>query len=35
MIGGMSITGIPEPEMLLKMILGARVHRKREAKTNE
>ena len=29
MIGGMSITGIPEPEMLLKMILGARVHKKR------
>lgn len=25
MIGGVSITGIPEPDMLIKMILGARV----------
>jgi thiol-disulfide isomerase/thioredoxin len=29
MIGGLSITGIPEPEMLLKMILTARVQKKR------
>jgi thiol-disulfide isomerase/thioredoxin len=25
MIGGVSITGIPEPEVLMKMILGARL----------
>jgi thiol-disulfide isomerase/thioredoxin len=25
MIGGMSVTGIPEPEMLMKMVLGAKV----------
>lgn len=25
MIGGISITGIPEPEILMKMVLGARV----------
>ena len=31
MIGGVSITGIPEPEMLLKMILGAKVSKKRGA----
>jgi len=31
MIGGVSITGIPEPEMLLKMILGAKVTKKKGA----
>lgn len=31
MIGGASITGIPEPEMLLKMILGAKVSKKKGA----
>jgi thioredoxin 1 len=31
MIGGVSITGIPEPEMLLKMILSAKVYKKRGA----
>ncbi|MBY8997919.1 MAG: thioredoxin family protein [Candidatus Thorarchaeota archaeon] len=25
MIGGMSVTGIPEPDMLMKMVLGAKV----------
>lgn len=25
MIGGISITGIPEPEMLMKMVLGSKV----------
>jgi thiol-disulfide isomerase/thioredoxin len=25
MIGGVSITGIPEPEMLMKMVLGSKV----------
>ncbi|NHJ14425.1 MAG: hypothetical protein EAX95_12170 [Candidatus Thorarchaeota archaeon] len=25
MIGGMAVTGIPEPEMIMKMILGAKV----------
>ena len=25
MIGGVSVTGIPEPEMLMKMVLGAKV----------
>jgi glutaredoxin len=29
MIGGVSVTGIPEPEMLLKMILGAKVSKKK------
>jgi predicted DsbA family dithiol-disulfide isomerase len=31
-IGGMSITGIPEPDMLMKMILGSRITKKRESK---
>jgi thiol-disulfide isomerase/thioredoxin len=36
MISGVSITGIPEPEMLLKMILGARVKsKKKEGASNE
>jgi predicted DsbA family dithiol-disulfide isomerase len=29
MIGGMAITGIPEPEMLMKMILGPKVLKKK------
>ena len=36
MISGVSITGIPEPEMLMKMILGARVmSRKEKGESNE
>jgi thiol-disulfide isomerase/thioredoxin len=31
MIGGMSITGIPEPEMLMKMIIGSKITKKRES----
>jgi thiol-disulfide isomerase/thioredoxin len=30
MIGGMSVTGIPEPDMLMKMVLGARVMSKKK-----
>ena len=30
MIGGMSVTGIPEPDMLMKMVLGARVMTKKK-----
>jgi hypothetical protein len=29
MIGGMAITGIPEPEMLMKMILGPKAMKKK------
>jgi len=29
MIGGVSVTGIPEPEMIMKMILGYRVTKKK------
>jgi thiol-disulfide isomerase/thioredoxin len=29
MIGGVSITGIPEPEMLMKMVLGSKVTTKK------
>ena len=29
MIGGVSVTGIPEPDMIMKMILGAKVSSKR------
>ncbi|NHI83623.1 MAG: hypothetical protein EAX81_04915 [Candidatus Thorarchaeota archaeon] len=29
MIGGMAVTGIPEPEMIMKMVLGAKVAMKR------
>jgi thiol-disulfide isomerase/thioredoxin len=29
MIGGVSVTGIPEPDMIMKMILGAKVTSKR------
>jgi thioredoxin 1 len=29
MIGGVSITGIPEPEMLMKMVLGSKAMTKR------
>jgi hypothetical protein len=29
MIGGVSVTGIPEPDMIMKMILGAKVATKR------
>ncbi len=29
MIGGISVTGIPEPEMLMKMILGCKIAKKR------
>ncbi len=32
MIGGMSITGIPETEMLMKMIIGSRISKKRESR---
>jgi thiol-disulfide isomerase/thioredoxin len=36
MISGVSITGIPEPEMLMKMILGARVMlKKKKSESNE
>ncbi len=28
-VGGMSVTGVPEPEMLVKIILGSRLSRKR------
>ena len=36
MISGVSITGIPEPEMLMKMILGARViSKKKKSESNE
>ena len=30
MIGGVSVTGIPEPEMLMKMVLGAKVITKKK-----
>ncbi len=30
MIGGMSVTGIPEPDMLMKMVLGAKVMTKKK-----
>jgi thiol-disulfide isomerase/thioredoxin len=29
MIGGVSVTGIPEPEMIMKMILGSKVSKKK------
>jgi thiol-disulfide isomerase/thioredoxin len=29
MIGGVSVTGIPEPEILMKMILGSKISSKR------
>ncbi|MFX1483339.1 MAG: glutaredoxin family protein [Promethearchaeota archaeon] len=32
MIGGVSVTGIPEPDMLMKMVLGARVFSKKKKK---
>lgn len=32
MIGGVSVTGIPEPDMLMKMVLGARVMSKKKKK---
>ena len=35
MIGGISVTGIPEPEMLMKMVLGARVMTKKKGDSNE
>ena len=36
MISGVSITGIPEPEMLMKMILGVRVmSKKKKSESNE
>jgi hypothetical protein len=28
MIGGVSVTGIPEPDMLMKMVLGVKVTKK-------
>ena len=31
MIGGVSVTGIPEPDMIMKMFLGAKVSAKRGA----
>ncbi len=33
MIGGVSITGIPEPEMLMKMVLGAKVMSKKKSES--
>lgn len=33
MIAGQSITGIPEPEMLMKMILGAKVCQKKKSES--
>ena len=33
MIAGVSITGIPEPEMLMKMILGAKVMSKKKSES--
>jgi len=30
MIGGVSVTGIPEPDMLMKMVLGAKVITKKK-----
>ena len=33
MIGGVSITGIPEPEMLMKMVLGAKFMSKKKGET--
>jgi thiol-disulfide isomerase/thioredoxin len=30
MIGGVSVTGIPEPDILMKMVLGARVRTKKK-----
>jgi len=30
MIGGVSVTGIPEPDMLMKMVLGAGVKMKKK-----
>jgi thiol-disulfide isomerase/thioredoxin len=33
MVGGVSITGIPEPEMLMKMVLGAKVMSKKKGET--
>lgn len=35
MISGVSITGIPEPEMLMKMILGAKIMSKKKSESNE
>jgi len=35
MIGGISVTGIPEPEMLMKMVLGARVITKKKGESDE
>ncbi|MHA1577168.1 MAG: glutaredoxin family protein [Candidatus Thorarchaeota archaeon] len=35
MIAGVSITGIPEPDMLMKMILGVKVMTKKEKKKSE
>ncbi|MBE0526168.1 MAG: thioredoxin family protein [Candidatus Thorarchaeota archaeon] len=35
MISGVSITGIPEPEMLMKMILGAKVMSNKKSESNE
>ena len=35
MIGGISVTGIPEPEMLMKMVLGARVITKKKGDSDE
>ena len=30
MIGGVSVTGVPEPEILMKMILGSKIPKKRD-----
>lgn len=35
MIGGISVTGIPEPEILMKMVLGAKVMSMKVMKPNE
>ena len=33
MIGGVSVTGIPEPDMLMKMVLGAKVITKKKVRS--
>lgn len=33
MIGGVSVTGIPEPDMLMKMVLGAKVMSKKRVES--
>lgn len=33
MIGGVSVTGIPEPDMLMKMVLGTKAMKKRKVRS--